>query len=153
MVCLNCALAKWANKHVLTIQRCSEWTYARAVKELVSGLQRFLFKYKNLETMMQVRFIAIFFIFLHRIFTKFFVILIFSHIKVHRKFCKSCNVFWCAWNLLLKLAYAESKFSVRRYVGNLDRRCTEEFLKQVFGKIAPVERCKMIYDVSKWCAF
>ncbi|XP_046850020.1 nucleolysin TIAR-like isoform X2 [Xenia sp. Carnegie-2017] len=32
------------------------------------------------------------------------------------------------------------------YVGNLDRRCTEEFLKQVFGKIAPVERCKMIYD-------
>lgn len=103
--------------------------------------------------MMQVRFIAIIFIFLHRIFTHFFVMLIFSHIKVHRKFCKSCKVFWCVWNLLLKLAYGDFEIFCHRYVGNLDRRCTEEFLKQVFGKIAPVERCKMIYDVSTWCAF
>ena len=33
------------------------------------------------------------------------------------------------------------------YVGNLDRRCTEQFIKEIFSKCGKVVRCKMINAV------
>ena len=37
------------------------------------------------------------------------------------------------------------------YVGNLDRRCTEQFIKDVFSKCGKVVRCKMINAVGIIC--
>ena len=90
---INCAFCHFYEPAKIYRQRVRSLSDARAAKELVSAFS--VFKYENLERMMQVCFIAIIFIFLHRIFTKVFVMLIFSHIKVHRKFCKSSKVFWC----------------------------------------------------------
>lgn len=34
------------------------------------------------------------------------------------------------------------------YVGNLDRRCTEQFIEDIFSKCGKVVRCKMINAVG-----
>ena len=36
------------------------------------------------------------------------------------------------------------------YVGNLDRRCSELFIKDIFSKCGKVVRCKMINAVSSF---
>lgn len=36
------------------------------------------------------------------------------------------------------------------YVGNLDRRCTEQFIKDIFAKCGKVVRCKMINAVGSY---
>ena len=34
------------------------------------------------------------------------------------------------------------------YVGNLDRKCTERLITEIFSAVAPVVRCKIITSVS-----
>lgn len=36
------------------------------------------------------------------------------------------------------------------YVGNLDRRCTEQFVEAIFSKCGKVVRCKMINAVGNY---
>ena len=46
---------------------------------------------------------------------------------------------------LIILLFDPLRFS---YVGNLDRRCSELFIKDIFSKCGKVVRCKMINAVS-----
>lgn len=69
---------------------------------------------------------------------------------------------WKSWHSIVDLwfpssgsctlSYANTFFvNHSSYVGNLDRRCTEQFVKDIFSKCGKVVRCKMINAVGIIC--